>query len=1077
MYEKFNIDYVSEPILKEIGCGTDNLVQYSDGNSFKELLGESVFGCGDLISLISIPEVFVEMYNKNEYQETKKYRREIERPSSLPDWLGDLLNERVHDQAHINDLVQDLTIGIPDQDYILGKTITYDNWLRWEDWEISYPDDEWSEKDERKLISRWKSMIRPLFLKTMTSNYRMPAYDDSTTLGNTDYRNFSIRGTSNVPLSPTIYDRIDNAVSLKVDDNTVNNDNSIQSGFNVWNFILDRIVQTYSSTLQIPGTDIDIFIPNIAAIQKTYELIETLIIDPSKIDWKNVSKDVLIESIKMVIIYILGKIITDLETVNPSRYSLKPLRVFKSGGVILESRSGLYTTPHEPCPIIFLGFNDGMQINEKIENLSKTDEIHSLYYTDPKTKSKISIGENLDLVNRGLIVRTNQGVLQNTFILPGSLTNISVGSADVEPEIKDPFLEMGIYSRPIMNRRIKKYGINPLLDVFYLNMKPAEKSKHPYARKVPFGWDKEQLFVDEQPQSYIPDNIWPEFTWGQYPSIFPPLWNDFVRSTDLPDLEDFNLKPGAVWGDRAWSRRTPNTILEIEKRWETYLLPLPENEFSNMEKSPEQIEYNSINPNNDIVVFKDKTPILDLYFMLMEMHVRGFSWAEILNYVKQIKGCVTKVQARKGKSNWFMDLDRLEEIFLTVSTTLSMTLISDDLPSEATAFNGVFTTPMIIWGMKKDLSESDISGTQLPSSDYMQYMTVLNRTDKNLLIESIKIETIPGNSNDIIGNSGKDFFFLKEIPNGFIGSPDKSSFLNINKEVLGPISIPPVRSDQNNNKIYDFRDMFTMPVYFLPDMAVHSHEYTARIVLKGNIGGEEYDESIIISGTPMKKLDIGTSKELEEDPFFIPNDIYFPNLAKESNFISGINYYSTRKPRNQQTGKRAKTYTIEYIKLSNMSDYFDIIIEEMEFKTQYAYGKFEYRAATLTSGAPYVIEPFDKPPYYNQPPYNTEVPFFKFIEYDENGREKLLEQKKILLNKRLSASTFDTLDELIKQGKTIMYEQHVAFTPIYEDKIYVTNIDVTYSIVMNVSGLGDIFDSNNRFKKSIKLVGNFINPN
>jgi hypothetical protein len=102
--------FITKNPLRLIGYGTDGYEYYSDGNSYTELHGESIFGCGSPFSIADVPEIFNEMYpisikdrrgktvfGHEENENVTFFRETFERPTQLSiealkvlDWLGGL---------------------------------------------------------------------------------------------------------------------------------------------------------------------------------------------------------------------------------------------------------------------------------------------------------------------------------------------------------------------------------------------------------------------------------------------------------------------------------------------------------------------------------------------------------------------------------------------------------------------------------------------------------------------------------------------------------------------------------------------------------------------------------------------------------------------------------------------------------------------------------------------------------------------------------------------------------------------------------------------------------------------------
>lgn len=668
-------------ILKTLAVGSDGYTRFSDGKSYKELLGESVLGCGDLFSFDMIPEVFVEMYPLTENYFVKTYRKKIERPTGAPWIFPD--PEYHHDQNHITDIVRDYLTGIPDLDLVTdpfneGSDTTSDSWTltpvhlstllpeKFKERASFYsktPGGAFDTKNRsewwRYVVSRWKGMMRPIYYDIWENdlikseheynelnpppsrknepNGRTALYDinDETskylttdvpyvqrqTLG--DYEMFRRK----LGYRKLIYDKIDDAISVKVDfgdkyQSPVSSENPqweqafitfLRGNVNIAlqtsilpllleiNNLVFAAITSYSKLLLgdfLGGYASDMLITEL----KRKGLVGS--IDPSKV---SVDVDASLQGLLIdLLISVVSSLYTTLkyeynERENPDRITFSPLRSFKPGGVVLESKSGAYRNLNAPCPIIFLGFNDARKILGSYNSKSKDDILNSLSKDDEESL---------------------------VYFEPNNMFYANAArSKDVQ-------------SMTIMKKRIRKYGVNPLLDIFYLN-NPEKSSNH--TAVMPFRIGKTRRKED-----------WPDFTKGQLASPFPPIWNE-PATNGVPALNKLGLGFGATYGDIEWSYREKNTILSLKDRWS---LSLEEGV-----DSPRAI-------------LKDKTPILDIYNMLMELHIKGISWEEILSYANAARNTI------KGpKYNESIDLVGLESLYKTLRARLfEISYASDPQP-------------------------------------------------------------------------------------------------------------------------------------------------------------------------------------------------------------------------------------------------------------------------------------------------------------------------------------------------------------------------------------------------------------
>ena len=256
------------------------------------------------------------------------------------------------------------------------------------------------------------------------------------------------------------------------------------------------------------------------------------------------------------------------------------------------SKSGLYSTTRNPCEQIFLGFADNYySVNSaarraNIENLIKTDETGSLIVANKKVD-----------------------------VAPQSLARpLSSESSKTE-------------MIPALFPRIKKYGRNPLLDVFYLNVvtpgiqyggggstgnRYSNERRFSHPSRVPFRRSKNTS-----------TDSWSDLKYGQFPSILPQNWNNIALSDKVSPDKFTDENDEFSYGDTVWAARVKNTILSLKDRWKMY------------------IDYLENDTQKPVAVLRDNTRILDLYFGLMELHVKGVSWLEILEYVNFAVSCVS----------------------------------------------------------------------------------------------------------------------------------------------------------------------------------------------------------------------------------------------------------------------------------------------------------------------------------------------------------------------------------------------------------------------------------------------------
>ena len=132
------------------------------------------------------------------------------------------------------------------------------------------------------------------------------------------------------------------------------------------------------------------------------------------------------------------------------------------------------------------------------------------------------------------------------------------------------------------------------------------------------------------------------------PSIFPPRWNEPMVVEQNPNasvnylpsvFKDSKYEINALgegdstatfwremqnWniGDLHFKDRRPNNILKAKDRWSM------------------RIESFSANRGDSVVILKDKTPILDIYFGLLNLHTFGIGWDVIVPLIRETKNAV-----------------------------------------------------------------------------------------------------------------------------------------------------------------------------------------------------------------------------------------------------------------------------------------------------------------------------------------------------------------------------------------------------------------------------------------------------
>jgi hypothetical protein len=786
-----------DSVLKTLSTGSDGYLRFSDGKSYKELLGESVLGCGDYFSFDKIPEVFVELYPVNERQEIKDYRRIVERPTALPVFVA---SDRTHDQNYISDIVKDLTVGIPDLDMatqidrpdrpsmISMNDVTFAG--RW----IFFP-------------SRWKSMVRPIIdsiienrsdivdprWTNMVENRGQfqfvpidtPSWKDGAVLGDYELRRKKF-GEGKI-----IYDILDDAISDRIyfgqEETKTRKSNSI---FDYLTF--GHIYHHFSDSLSTPIRDWRI--ENVVNLLNNGKKIYKILKHPESLI-NFAAKDVVI----FLLTQIYSAISYDYNRTNPERNSLSPLRTFKKGGVILQSKTGYYFHDKEPCPVLFLGFNDGKKIRTDIQNLTKNDEEDTFYF------------------------KSSNRYFANS----------------ARPKM--------IHFMPGMKKRVKQYGINPLLDIFYLNI--AEKSKeNPGISPFRPGPSSEMMGGKAN---------WPDFSKGQYPYMFPPMWNEPSNAPNTPSMDDLGLRDGAQWGDLAWRKRKSNAIIPLKDRWSL-----------SIDKDIDGVPY---------VVLTDKTPILDIYNMLMEMHVKGVSWKEIQVYINRTKSAVYG-----SRYNEKINLDTLEGISRELQVKLNSKdieilseIYEEDLPS--------ISIQPINWG----ILEFDEKRNEVLIADVVFKSP---NTNRRIYINQVFIESDEINgTRDTYDTLSSDLFEIGLVGSGFNYAQSESQILPLADSVNRNTPLSP-------NELYKFSVKFKNGTSELSVQPMF--QYSANVIISYSLDspdGEQFESSTTL--TAMVSTDRKITRTEEPyyfEPIITQNVIEF-DFVEESNTITQtvlLNNYS-----------------------------------------------------------------------------------------------------------------------------------------------------------------------------------------
>ena len=506
-----------------------------------------------------------------------------------------------------------------------------------------------------------------------------------------------------------------------------------------------------------------------------------------------------------VVTSLLSFIDQELNRSNPERSSFTPRRVFKKGSVYLRSKSGLYYTNKQPCPIIFLGFNDNnvmssfAEYNKQLEclgTLSKEDLFGTVKYVNPKYNPFLldSYSSNISIIQE--INPTLGGVSQQLDRFKEAFDVV------VKTQMREDTI-------PTINKRPRQYGKNPFLDIFYLNLIPEAFANNP--RTAPY------THRTSTPMPYrIPNqNDWVGnrvFTKDfSKPSYFPPYWNEPEIREGRPDV---NYKDLAMYehGDLLFMNRQPSTILEAKDRWSM-----------SMELFGE----------DHVVILEDKTRILDIYFGLMQMHIYGVPWDELVTYIKEAKQAIsigtendffTNQQipvASHLKSS--IDLNKLEKLWEKIEARINYSSplqISSD---------GYWTNvqPIPALDTITNIDEFFI-GLFTANSNLRRKIGLFNNTDKQMTIKEMVIVNESPDDLDIYGKDAASMFFVGENISTNISTNGILDF-TVSKST---VSLPPFNATTSETKYTN--------VWFVPYGAQPGKRYSARLQVIADVGGEEY---------------------------------------------------------------------------------------------------------------------------------------------------------------------------------------------------------------------------------------------
>lgn len=732
-------------ILTNIGSGSDGYDYYSDGNSYVELLGETVIGCGDPISFgLDIPEIRSEIINNMEEKFFYTGNNSVPSPYSAlgtnNQVISSVKNTRQAITLHTIDLLHGILSGqkyFPREDSELLRLI---NLGMNTSYKSVYEYYEANGLLDRK-FGLWQNVMYPVYDKLMGKNPKdRYEFRSTESLINKTYR--------------TEFEVIDNAISIELTD-TINESVGISTPIrpiNNWDWLLSKgvgaftlnftykagpngLADTQGSTSEF-SLDVNYIAITQLIVGLAYAIYRELSNDTKdEIPFRKNPIEIYDDRLTVTRTYSSGisadRSVTEKISEDEERLRQTPRRIHKKGNVLLSSRSGLYDTSILPCPIIFLGYSDdyfslsGGARRSNIEKLSKNEIVE----------------------------------------------NVCVGTNNLEiPSIKP---------------RIKKYGRNPLLDVFYLNVvnpyaitdtnfPPTSGNRYSNERR----WSNPNRLPFRSNRSKKNWHIWPELEYGEFPSIFPPNWQ-YMDQTN-------------------WNDRLKTTIIPMEQRWE----------FS--------IEYQNGNTDMPFVTLKDKTPILDIYFALMEMHVKGVSWSEILQYANTAISCVenNRYLEWRSENKTTINTEKLERLWRRIDARMEQI----EKQEETKVFLASYDFQTI------KINTQPIFGSTLIADSYGKVL-IKNNSTLPFTIDNIYIQDLVDTTKPIDGNERVIVDVYERSPSKYFNIIDYPKTINSARNVL----------DYSEISI-GFNSSETQPNF----------EYNVEMVINGKLGTESITLSSIL---------------------------------------------------------------------------------------------------------------------------------------------------------------------------------------------------------------------------------------
>ena len=814
-----------------------------------------------------------EVYKKDWYPQSNKPKpKSIARYRSYNSfWKRDGLNKLYYETALDDNRKREIILdneNLIDTPVWEGKTPRQ---LRTAQFKLSYP-------------SRWKSMMRPIYeelwfdkdgINPQNVSTRQYLGENILELELGDYETHR----KQFGMSKNLYDYIDDAISIRIDDNVfteqteqfdiftgiVTNINAQLRGFfeekfgniigynieqpsttisnlvnNIQNLndfrsyitLFDSILQTYSELSQLPtgveksASNLINFTNDLVSIgdridKYVQEHTDGFMGPPDEklfLDLKRTGENLLLNISESVVDYVVTSglqwLTNELNRTNPPRSSFSPRRVFKKGGVYLRSKTGLYSTNKQPCPIIFLGFNDeGLmssfaEYNKQLDCLSgltKEDKIDNVKYLD----------------KRGFLISGRQTIMSS--IKP------TLADGPYRNNFETMLNPVKQETIPVINKRIRQYGRNPLLDVFYLNLIPESFANNPTS------FDGTTVPYTHRTSTPMPYRFPNKNDWGgkrqftkdySTPSYFPPHWNE-PGITEGSAGKFYKDQSMFKTGDPFFFNRQSSNIIPAKDRWN----------MSMDEVSGE-----------NVVVLTDKTPILDIYFGLLQLHIYGFPWEEINHYIKRAKSAININLAdveflNERVPSAFLStisLFELEELWKIIEARLNFDMplyISPDgfwYKVEPISTNlGQGKVGEALLGASLNYGVNNLGEKEL-ANRYRRQLNLVNNTNKNVTVKSARISS-EGGVLDMFGNDPSEMFY---VGYDLFTNPNTVDVVDFNQEFT-PIRLQPFNPNPKEQNII-WLQPFPIWVWFIPYGAEPGFEYVANLELICDVDGVEY---------------------------------------------------------------------------------------------------------------------------------------------------------------------------------------------------------------------------------------------